>query len=111
MEEKVTTMNQCGAWRNQDKVEDWHDDYKSKVYVSHEGWYWVGLRKAEKKTSKSPDVELKLRPMSDAEASKYCGDIRVLTPDQARAKWGAKNESPGSNRSRNDKELDDDIPF
>ena len=47
--------------------------------------------------------------MTQEMVQKYCNDIKVLTKEQAKEKYG-KGDS-GASRSRGDSEIDDDIPF
>ncbi len=38
MSEKFVVENECGYYPNDNKKEDWQDDYRTKVYISEPGW-------------------------------------------------------------------------
>ena len=52
-------------------------------------------------------MKVNLRALDHDSVDKYCADIQVLTKEQAKEMWS----KPGSERVRNDKEIDSDIPF
>jgi hypothetical protein len=108
MSEKFVVENECGYYPNDNKKEDWQDDYRTKVYISEPGWYWAGLKKNEGGGNRPPLVS-KLRKMTQEMVQKYCHDIKILTKEQAKEKF-SKADS-GSSRSRGDSEIDNDIPF
>lgn len=107
MPDRYAVVNKGGAYKNDNKSEGWHADFKGKIPVGNK-WYWLDIRKVDKSSDKQPDVDVSLRPMSDAEERKYCSDISVITADQAK-QMRASKEMPGANRSRDT--LDDPLPF
>ena len=108
MSEKFVVENEAGHYPNDNKTEDWQDDFRGKVYISETGWYWAGIKKNEGGNNRPPLVA-KLRKMTQEMVQKYCHDIKVLTKEQAKEKF-SKADS-GSSRRRGDSEIDDDIPF
>lgn len=54
-------------------------------------------------------MQVEVRKMTQEMTQKYCHDIKVLTKEQAKEKYG-KGDS-GASRSRGDSEIDNDIPF
>jgi hypothetical protein len=108
MTEKSVVENQTGVWTNDNKREEWMDDFKGKIYVEKPGWHWVGIKEVAKNgNDRAPDLKLSLRALDRESVSKYCGDTKVLTKEQAKELWS----KPGSERTRSDKEIDSDIPF
>ncbi len=107
MSEKFTTQNKAGLWGNDNKQEPWQDDYRSKIYISEPGWHWIGA--VEKGGEGKPAMQVEVRKMTQEMVQKYCHDIKVLTKEQAKEKYG-KGDS-GASRSRGDSEIDNDIPF
>ncbi len=107
MSEKFTTQNKAGLWNNDNKQEPWQDDYRSKIYISEPGWHWIGA--VEKGGEGKPAMQVEVRKMTQEMVQKYCHDIKVLTKEQAKEKYG-KGDS-GASRSRGDSEIDNDIPF
>ncbi len=107
MSEKFTTQNKAGLWNNDNKQEPWQDDYRSKIYISEPGWHWIGA--VEKGGEGKPAMQVEVRKMTQEMTQKYCHDIKVLTKEQAKEKYG-KGDS-GASRSRGDSEIDNDIPF
>lgn len=106
--DKYYVENKCGVWKNDRKTEEWMDDYKDKVYIAKPGWHWVGVKEnAKNGNDNAPDLKVGLRPIDRDSVDKYCSEIQVLTPEQAKEMWS----KPGSQRIRNDKEMDSDIPF
>jgi len=81
---------------------------RGKIYVEKPGWHWVGIKEVAKNgNDRAPDLKLSLRALDRESVSKYCGDTKVLTKEQAKELWS----KPGSERTRSDKEIDSDIPF
>ena len=92
--DKYYVENKCGVWKNDRKAEP--------------GWHWVGVKEnAKNGNDNAPDLKVGLRPIDRDSVDKYCSEIQVLTPEQAKEMWS----KPGSQRIRNDKEMDSDIPF
>ena len=108
MADKYYVENKCGVWKNDRKTEEWMDDYKDKIYVAKPGWHWIGLKEnAKNGNENAPDLKIGLRSIDRDGVDKYCSEIQVLTAEQAKEMWS----KPGSERVRNDKEIDNDIPF
>lgn len=107
MADKFVTENRTGVWPNDRKVEEWQDDYRSKIYVAKAGWHWIGIR--EGAGEGKPAMNVELRHMDNAQVQQYCSEYTVLTKEQAKEKY-SKSETPGASRQRTD-ELDDTIPF
>jgi len=106
--DKSVVENQTGVWTNDNKREEWMDDFKGKIYVEKPGWHWVGVKEnAKNGNANAPDLKINLRALDRDSVDKYCSDIQVLTKEQAKEMWS----KPGSERVRNDKEIDNDIPF
>ena len=106
--DKSVVENQTGVWTNDNKREEWMDDFKGKIYVEKPGWHWVGIKEnAKNGNANAPDMKVNLRALDRDSVDKYCADIQVLTKEQAKEMWS----KPGSERVRNDKEIDSDIPF
>ena len=106
--DKSVVENQTGVWVNDNKREEWMDDFKGKIYVEKPGWHWVGIKEnAKGDNDRAPDMRVNLRPLDRESVEKYVGEVRILTKEQAKEMWS----KPGSERVRNDKEIDNDIPF
>ena len=106
--DKSVVENQTGVWTNDNKREEWMDDFKGKIYVEKPGWHWIGVKEnAKNGNANAPDLKINLRALDRDSVDKYCSDIQVLTKEQAKEMWS----KPGSERVRNDKEIDSDIPF
>ena len=48
MADKSVVENQTGVWTNDNKREEWMDDFKGKIYVEKPGWHWVGIKENAK---------------------------------------------------------------
>lgn len=108
MADKSVVENQTGVWVNDNKREEWMDDFKGKIYVEKPGWHWVGIKEnAKGDNDRAPDMRVNLRPLDRESVEKYVGEVRILTKEQAKEMWS----KPGSERVRNDKDIDNDIPF
>lgn len=108
MADKSVVENQTGVWTNDNKREEWMDDFKGKIYVEKPGWHWIGVKEnAKNGNANAPDLKINLRALDRESVEKYCSDIQVLTKEQAKEMWS----KPGSERTRTDKEIDSDIPF
>ena len=106
--DKSVVENQTGVWVNDNKREEWMDDFKGKIYIEKPGWHWVGIKEnAKGDNDRAPDMRVNLRPLDRESVEKYVGEVRILTKEQAKEMWS----KPGSERVRNDKEIDNDIPF
>jgi hypothetical protein len=106
--DKSVVENQTGVWVNDNKREEWMDDFKGKIYVEKPGWHWVGIKEnAKGDNDRAPDMRVNLRPLDRESVEKYVGEVRILTKEQAKEMWS----KPGSERVRNDKDIDNDIPF
>ena len=106
--DKSVVENKTGVWVNDNKREEWMDDFKGKIYVEKPGWHWVGIKEnAKGDNDRAPDMRVNLRPLDRESVEKYVGEVRILTKEQAKEMWS----KPGSERVRNDKEIDNDIPF
>jgi hypothetical protein len=108
MADKFVTENRTGLWNNDRKMEEWQDDFRSKIYIKEPGWHWIGAR--EGAGEGKPALTVEVRKMDNAQVNQYCGEYTVLTKEQAKEKY-SKSETPGASRQRTDKELDDTIPF
>jgi len=109
MSDQTATENKTGLWPNRNKTDDWMDDYQHKVYIKEPGWHWIGAKEVRSQSERSPAMEVKLRKMKGEDVKKYCSDITVLTPEQAKEKY-SRSETPGASRTRDVSSLDD-CPF
>jgi len=106
--DKSVVENQTGVWVNENKREEWMDDFKGKIYIQKPGWHWVGIKENDKgQNDRAPDMKVNVRALDADSVSRYCSDIQVLTKEQAKEMWS----KPGAERTRTDKEIDNDIPF
>lgn len=75
--------------------------FKGKLWVEGVGWYWVSAWSSESHSGKGTYLSLKLNPMSDEEATKYC------RPKDEHAQQRQDYQSQTSNSEYRDS----DIPF
>ena len=98
MADKYVVENKAGLWLSDRKTADWMDDWNGKIYISKEGWYWMGGKQNTRENG--PAVDIEIRPMDSDQVSKYTADIDILTKEEAKQRWS--QTSGGNGSSHND---------
>jgi hypothetical protein len=86
-----------GYLANNDRASS-HDapGLRGRVYVLGVGWFWIAGWRHDGQRGRGPYLSLKLNPMSDEDAERYCA---------------AKRHGGSSNDQQQDEYRDGDIPF
>lgn len=85
--------------------------WKGRVWVSQPGWHWLSGWLVEPRESKKPLLNIKLRGMTDQEATQYCAPKGYSAAPQAPGPQPAPAPASQSTLPLDGPFGDDDIPF
>lgn len=101
----------CTVWPNEDKQEDWHDDYKGQIQTESGEQFWIGLSGPHASRKGKTYWKINLRPQKPRQQREmdYRDAAQPVRPAPATTSRSRVTDS-GMPVPLDD-ELDDSIPF